>query len=257
MASFPGAVKTFVTRNAGDTIQPSHVNDLQDEVNAIEAGYLNGTANLNSSASTVASLSVTGGATFAGVATFLAGLTSTSVSSTRWNSTGAYSAAMNSTVWLTVTAQQIASWPTQPSAGAFNSATQSISSNTQTNVTFLSDDDQMTNIGGMHSTSVNPTRFTVPTGGNGCYALTALITFAATPSGTPLILQFKQNSSLLTPQVQWTSVGTNPYTVSGNLFVNAVAGDYFEVTAYHNAAGSINIGGSATARSQMYVRKVG
>jgi len=60
MAQYPGAVKTFTTRNAGDVIQPSHVNDLQDEVNAIEAGLLQGTAPLNSSNSTVANLTVTG-----------------------------------------------------------------------------------------------------------------------------------------------------------------------------------------------------
>lgn len=65
MASYPLAVKTFTTKNAGDTIQPADVNDLQDEVNAIEAGLLNGTARLNSSASTVASLSVIGGSTLA------------------------------------------------------------------------------------------------------------------------------------------------------------------------------------------------
>jgi len=42
MASYPTSVKTFTTRNAGDVIQPSHVNDLQDEVNAVEAGLLTG-----------------------------------------------------------------------------------------------------------------------------------------------------------------------------------------------------------------------
>jgi len=60
MASYPGAVKTFTSRSAGDVIQPSHVNDLQDEVNAIEAGLLQGTAPLNSSNSTVANLTVSG-----------------------------------------------------------------------------------------------------------------------------------------------------------------------------------------------------
>lgn len=66
MASFPTSVKTFATRTSGQTIDPAHVNDLQDEVNAIEAGYLNATARLNSSNSTLANLSVTGGSTFAG-----------------------------------------------------------------------------------------------------------------------------------------------------------------------------------------------
>lgn len=68
-ASYPTAVKTFTTKNAGDTIQPGHLNDLQDEVAAIEGGLLNGTAPLNSSNSTVANLSVAGNSTIAGTLT--------------------------------------------------------------------------------------------------------------------------------------------------------------------------------------------
>jgi hypothetical protein len=41
-ASYPTSVKAFSTRNAGDTIQAAHVNDLQDEVTAIENALLNG-----------------------------------------------------------------------------------------------------------------------------------------------------------------------------------------------------------------------
>ncbi len=63
MANYPGSVTTFATKNTGDTIQAAHVNTLQDEVNAIEAGLLNGTARLNSSHSTLVALSVTGGST--------------------------------------------------------------------------------------------------------------------------------------------------------------------------------------------------
>lgn len=65
MPSFPGSVISFTAKTAGQNIDSAHVNDLQDEVNAIEAGFLNGTARLNSSASTLASLSVTGGSTLA------------------------------------------------------------------------------------------------------------------------------------------------------------------------------------------------
>lgn len=64
MASYPDSVKSFTTKNTGDSIQAGHVNDAQDEINAIEAGLLNGTARLNSSNSTLANLSVTGGSTF-------------------------------------------------------------------------------------------------------------------------------------------------------------------------------------------------
>lgn len=75
MASFPTSVKTFTTRNAGDTIQPAHVNELGDEVTAIEDGLINGTAPIVSSRisapasqitnSTVTNLSVTGQSTLA------------------------------------------------------------------------------------------------------------------------------------------------------------------------------------------------
>lgn len=64
MATYPGAVKSFTTKNAGDTIQPSHVNDLQDEVNAIEDGLLNGTAPLNSSRITAPAIQIANGSTF-------------------------------------------------------------------------------------------------------------------------------------------------------------------------------------------------
>ncbi len=69
-ASFPTAVKTFTSRNAGDVIQPAHVNDLQDEVAAIETGYLTGTAPLVSShVSAAAGLSVVGNSTLASTIT--------------------------------------------------------------------------------------------------------------------------------------------------------------------------------------------
>lgn len=60
MASFPGSVKTYTSRNAGDVIQPSHVNEVQEEITALEDGLRNGTAPLNSSNSTFASVTVTG-----------------------------------------------------------------------------------------------------------------------------------------------------------------------------------------------------
>lgn len=75
MASFPNSVKSFTTKNSGDVIQPADVNDLQSEVNAIESGYLTGTAPLNSSNSTVVHLSVTAGLNVVGNSTLASTIT--------------------------------------------------------------------------------------------------------------------------------------------------------------------------------------
>lgn len=69
MASFPDSIFSPASKNTGDTIQASHITDLDGEVVAIEQGFRSGTAPLNSSHSTLAALSVSGGSTFAGSVT--------------------------------------------------------------------------------------------------------------------------------------------------------------------------------------------
>lgn len=66
MATYPSGVKTFTSKSAGQSVSASHVNDLQDEVIAIEDGLLNGTAPIVSSRATVASLQVSGHSTVVG-----------------------------------------------------------------------------------------------------------------------------------------------------------------------------------------------
>lgn len=39
-ASYPGAAKTFTSRSAGQVIASAHINDLQDEVNAVEVNVI-------------------------------------------------------------------------------------------------------------------------------------------------------------------------------------------------------------------------
>ena len=70
MASFPTSAVTFAAISNGAVIQATDIGNPRDEIVAIEAGYLNGTARLNSSNSTLANLSVTNQSTFAGAVTF-------------------------------------------------------------------------------------------------------------------------------------------------------------------------------------------
>lgn len=44
MASYPNSIVSFGSKSAGQTIQPGHVNDLQDEVTAVETQLLTWTA---------------------------------------------------------------------------------------------------------------------------------------------------------------------------------------------------------------------
>lgn len=41
-ASYPTSPKSFTTKNAGDSIQAAHINDLQDEVTAVESDLIGG-----------------------------------------------------------------------------------------------------------------------------------------------------------------------------------------------------------------------
>lgn len=45
-ASYPTSIKSFATRLAGETIQPAHMNDVQDEITAIETALLSGFAHV-------------------------------------------------------------------------------------------------------------------------------------------------------------------------------------------------------------------
>lgn len=42
MPSYPNSIKAFASRSAGQNIDASHVNDLQDEVNAVETALITG-----------------------------------------------------------------------------------------------------------------------------------------------------------------------------------------------------------------------
>lgn len=75
MANFPTGVYGPAAKANGQTITAAMFNDPDGEITAIEDGYLNGTARLNSSKSTVASLSVAGGSTLAGTLSVAGGST--------------------------------------------------------------------------------------------------------------------------------------------------------------------------------------
>lgn len=134
MASFPDSIFSPASKNTGDTIQASHVTDLDSEVVAIEGGLRNGTAPLNSSNSTFTALSVSG----------------------------------NSTLTGSVTCSSLLTVPAQPRCHVLSTAAVVVSTTVFTAFTFES---QEFNVGSMHSTSANSSRVTI--GSSGTYLIAA------------------------------------------------------------------------------------
>lgn len=220
MANFPNAVTSFTTKNPGDTIPSADWNVMGQEITAIEDGYLNGTARLNSSGSTLISVNVTGGST-------LATLNVTGVSTLTGNvSFGAQ--------WLA---------PSQPRAQVFSSVVTQIAANSTTAVTFES---ETFDVGGFHSTSSQPTRMTVPAGSSGLYWIQGIVycrTNASAPDYQIAIL--KNSSQEIAIERQLSSLANGTLMVTGILQLDAA--DIIELGVIAGGASTLSIGITAAA----------
>lgn len=227
MASFPNAVKSFTTKNIGDVVQPADINDLQDEVNAIEAGYINGTAPLNAANSTLANLSVSGGSTFAGNVTL----------------NGALSASNSTVTNLTISGTLTLS--ALPHCILRNAATQSIGDGAWTGMSFDTEDED---VGAMHSTASNSSRVTITS--TGIYRLTATVYFNANSSGLRG-LRFAKNDVTLLPTAAFAQ-GISVNGVGNGMCISALhrfstSGDWVTAQAFQNSGGNLNISDSTAA----------
>jgi hypothetical protein len=133
-------------------------------------------------------------------------------------------------------------------AGAFNSGTQSIPNNTSTPLTFNTN---AYDTSGYHSTTVNPTRFTVPANLGGTQSFTCQYAAAAAGAGAGNILALSVNvngspiNNQVTAQVSTAFGPTLVLTV--NIPMNA--GDYAECIAFQGSGGSLNTQATVTLAS--------
>jgi hypothetical protein len=200
MASFPTSVKTYATRNNGDTIQASHVNELGDEITAIEDGYRNATAPLNSSKSTVATLSVAGGSTFTGDVT------------------------MSGELFVT---------KSPPITVARTSSAVAIPNAAYTAIDLYINDVLSTST--MHSTSSNPSRIIMPS--SGIYHITGRISWSDFSTAGQRQLQIILNSTVslnVNAQPAWPSTGFS-LTQEASFISVFQANDYVELRAYQDS----------------------
>src|SRR3990167_3440551 len=174
MASFPTSVKNYGADliDGTDYPQAAHINDVRAEITAIEGGYLNGTAPLNSSNSTVANLRVTGGSTMSSLT--LGTLAVSSQFSAGASTLAAVTVTSNATIGglLRVSAQ--------PHCVVRSVVVQDLASEGWTGIVFDTED---LDVGALHSTAANTSRVTVPTGSSGVYLLSASVRFGLQSSG--------------------------------------------------------------------------
>jgi hypothetical protein len=246
-ASYPSATKSFSTKTPGQSIASAHVNDLQDEVVAVENGLRSGLAHNTAPATDIAYN--LGAVAFRWLRGFFGAgtvaLPSVSVSEADCglysSGTNALDFATNGTKALGIDSTQFIDSPTQPRARAYHGATQSINDST---VTVLSMNSEDYDVGTCHDTVTNNSRLTVPTGGDGLYLVIAKASFAANATGQRNI-RIRKNGGDVGTQV----VGTPAAAIATNLSVSlidvAAAGDYYEAAVFQSSTGALNTG-SAT-----------
>lgn len=222
---YPSGVFTATTKNTGDAIQASHVNDLQTEVTAIETALITGPVQLPQSCLT--SLSVSGGSTFAGAITLGAAVTVTGV------------------VHLL----------TQPRCALVHGSSQTLSTGVEVAVTF---DTETFDVGAMHSTATNPTRISLTSSGD--YEMHGFCCFNASGTGERYAYwrlngtTFIGGRTELAGQGSAAFVGLAPWAA----YRAASTADYVELIAFTKDVAPLNDGGgTAGLASRAYVAKVG
>lgn len=120
----------------------------------------------------------------------------------------------------------------------------SIPNSTSTAITFTSTDSWDTD--SIHSTSTNPSRFTIPTGQDGIYWCYCDALFAVAGGTIRYLAIYKNGSALVTTPGHLISA-TQPFAavfsteVWGGREVLLAAGDYIEFHAFQDSGGAINI----------------
>lgn len=121
------------------------------------------------------------------------------------------------------------------------SATQSIPNTTTTAITFdVEDFDD----GGMHSTTTNTSRITVPTGGAGTYLVGAHVEFAQNATGVRTLLITVNGTATQTTVRDNSPSGSSATRLACSSLVALVAGDYVEVLVVQTSGGNLNVAAS-------------
>lgn len=143
----------------------------------------------------------------------------------------------------------------QPRCNIENSAAQSIGTAAFTALTFDTEDSDTF---GMHSTSADTSRVTIPSGDNGYYQIIGTAFFAANATGVRAGYIRKNGTTIIGPQLNYQNAGAGEaVSVLVIAHANLVATDYVEFLVYQNSGGNLNAG-SATEelRNRLVVNRL-
>jgi hypothetical protein len=142
-------------------------------------------------------------------------------------------------------------------AQVYHSTTQSLLNATYTAILFDSEDHDTF---GMHSTSVNTSRLTIPAGGDGIYLVGGAVFYDGNATGVR-VARLRKNgttdigSATLVAAVL-SGTGAGPI-VQATCLASLVAGDYVELLGYQDSGGALNVGNAARlAANQLWATRV-
>lgn len=123
-------------------------------------------------------------------------------------------------------------------ASVYNNATQSITSASDTALTFNTED---YDTDGFHNTGSNTDRLTVPTGLSGKYVIIGRTTFPANATGLRQLYIEKNGSTLWDMRVPVNS-GTNATSINITAAADLVSGDYVKLRVYQDSGSTLSVG---------------
>ena len=108
---------------------------------------------------------------------------------------------------------------------------------------------------GLHSTTTNRSRFTVPTGRGGKYLVVAHLVFTSGDEAIRLV-RLRKNGQYVEGEARLIEGGTG-MSLTLTTVVAMNAGDYLEVQVYQNSAATIYVCGSSTQYSTLSMVRLG
>lgn len=125
---------------------------------------------------------------------------------------------------------------------SYNAGNISVAHNTETILTM---DSESYDTAGIHSTSVNTGRHTVPDGQGGKWLVVARAFGPSSATGETVLYIYKNSTLVARAEfANSTAINTQPQAI---YLGSAIAGDYFELKCYQNTGGAANFNGWTTS----------